>query len=377
VQWLPETLSSPPRYRWTAKVPGEGIGGVAAANGVVVIGCRDASDTRDVFCCLDLQTGHTRWQSSYVARASLDYGNSPRATPLIGADRVWTFGATGRVHCFDIRDGSVIWDKDVAREFKTPMLTWGLTGSPLLVDDKLVVQPGGTDAGLVALDPSTGDVIWKSAGGLPGHSSPVFATIHGVNQIIGYDQVSLGGWDARDGRRLWGVIPPVRGDFNVPTPLVMGELVFVTTENNGSRLYEFDVHGRAEPVPKATFADLAPDTSSPVAMNGRIYGASSGLVCLDSARGLKQLWSIDDPAFYNSLSVIACPHSKRLLAMTHQAELVLIEDEGLTGKVRSRVSLDQAGVETLSHPAVVKDLLLVRVGTEIRALELCSLGSGF
>ena len=79
-------------------------------------------------------------------------------------------------------------------------------------------------------------------------------------QIVGYDKDSLGGWDVKTGERLWRLVPPRSGDFNVPTPVAVHGGIVVSTENNGTRLYRFDDAGRVIPEPAAHYADLAPDT---------------------------------------------------------------------------------------------------------------------
>ena len=77
-----------------------------------------------------------------------------------------------------------------------------------MVDDKLIVNPGGKDAGLVALDMGTGEVIWKTPGEPAAYASFVSASFGGERQIVGYDKTSLGGWDLATGERLWTLVPP-------------------------------------------------------------------------------------------------------------------------------------------------------------------------
>ncbi len=177
IGWLPETLPPIPEVIWSTKLPSDGLAGLAVASGVVIASARDITDTRDVFVCVDAETGEVRWKHQYPAPGSFDYGNSSRSTPVISDDRVWTQGAAGDVHCLELSTGRVLWQRNIAQEFRTPRLEWGLTGSPLLIEGRLIVQPGGAVANVVALDAATGETVWQSDPGLPGHSSFVAATI--------------------------------------------------------------------------------------------------------------------------------------------------------------------------------------------------------
>jgi hypothetical protein len=331
------------------------------------------TDTRDAFVCVDAKTGASRWKHQYPAPGSFDYGNAPRATPVISGGRVWTQGASGHVHCLELATGNVVWQKNIAAEFGTPRLEWGLTGSPLLVDGKLIVQPGGRLANIVALEAETGSVLWKSDPGLPGHSSFILATLGGVKQVVGYDEASLGGWDVATGKRLWGIVPKVKGDFNVPTPLLVEDNLVVSTENNATRSYAISNAGLPSPSPTGQFKSLSPDSSSPVAMGERVYGLTDGLFCLEVKSGLKQAWIVEDDALIGYGSLIACPSQRRVLILTLGARLLLVQDEGHSGRIVANVPLAKEDSETHSHPAIVGDVLYVRIGPRLSALSLASI----
>ena len=347
----------------------DGVGGIAVADGLVIVGGRDVLDTGDLWFALDARSGQERWRLLYPAPGKLDYGSSPRVTPLVVDGTVFLLGALGHLHAVDAATGMVRWQKNLTQEFSTPRLEWGLTGSPLVAGGNLIVQPGGRSACLLALARSTGDVVWKTAGGKPGHASFIVARLGGKSQLVGYDADSLGGWDAALGTRLWKITPALGGDFNVPTPIRLDDKrLFVCTENNGARIYEFDDGGLPGPAAVATYDQLNPDSHTPVASGGRIYGVAGGLRCLDAADALREIWVIEDAAFAGYASLIVC--GRRLLAYTPASELVLVEDQGDSGCVLSRLTLDRSAEGVLSHPALVGTRLFVRVGKRIACLEL-------
>ncbi len=102
--------------------------------------------------------------------------------------------------------------------------------------------------------------------------------------MVAYDHESLGGWDPADGRRLWTLAPPLPGDFNVPTPVVVGDKLLLVSENNGARLHAFDAQGKIRQTPVAVNRKLKPDMSTPVVVGHRVFCVHEKLYCLDARR---------------------------------------------------------------------------------------------
>jgi outer membrane protein assembly factor BamB len=330
---------------------------------------RDTADTRDVFRCLGAADGSDRWTVAYAAPAQLDYGNAPRATPLIAGEKVYLYGALGHLHCVDLASGKILWKRNLRLDFKAhDERPWGAASSPLLVDDKLIVNPGGKDASLAALDPATGAVIWQTPGGPAAFSSFIVGQFGGTRQIVGYDKTSLGGWDPATGHRLWQLIPPHKNDFNVPTPIEFEGQLLVATENNGTRLYRFREDGTIAPEPVAQFNDLAPDSHTPVVVGGRLFGVWGALFCLDVRAGLKPLWTSEDKTYADYASIIGS--GGLVLVTTQYGELLLVDAAADEYRVVSRLKLfdDDSGV--LAHPALVGHRLYVRSSTAIHCLDL-------
>ncbi len=344
------------------------LAGVAATREYVVVADRDPADRVDIFRCYRAD-GSDGWTLRYAAPGSLDYGNSARATPLIHGDLVYLSGAHGHFHAVELATGTVLWKKNFQKDFGGPAkLPWGFCGSPILVDGRLVIQPGGEAASLAALDPRTGEVLWKSAGRPPGHSSLVAATIAGKMQLIGYDDKTLGGWDLETGTRRWTLTPEHAGDFNVPTPILWGGKLLVATENNGTRIYGFDDAGSLVAEPLAANDELLPDCQSPVLIDGKLFGVAHQLYCLNAADHLSLRWRSDDAAFREYASLIGSPD--RVLATTLQGRLVLFDAAAAEFRKISELRLfdDEAGL--YSHPAIVGSRLYVRGSGSVVCLEL-------
>lgn len=369
VAWLPDQLPSKLDPIWKKRFRSTGIGGVAATKTCVIASGRESSDSADGFRCFSAADGTEIWKLIYPAKGDLDYGNSPRATPQIHGDFVYLLGAFGHLHCLKLATGEVVWKKDLRQEFQvTHKSVWGHSSSPLIAADLLIINPGGTQAGFVGLELDTGRVRWKTDGGAAAFASFLLANIKGQQQIIGYDATSIVGLDVATGRKLWRHVPPRANDFNVPTPILWRDKLILSTENNGTRLFDFDSDGRLIEEPIAVNEDLAPDTHTPVVVGDRLFGVWDELYCLDLKSGLSPLWTGKAKTFHQYTSLIASDN--RLLATGIHGELLLIDPTAEQYRELSSVAVvdDDSGV--FSHPAIVGDRLYLRTSSDLRCLPL-------
>jgi len=367
---VPEKLPKEAKFLWRHQLTGLGLSGIAATSKYVIVADKDKTGKMDVFRCLDANTGREIWNLTYSAPGELDYSNSPRANPVIYKDKVYLLGAFGDLHCIKLDSGKIIWKRNIVKDFGAELSMWGICSTPLIVDDKLIVNPGSKDASLVALDYRTGNVVWKCPGEPSAFSSFIVGTFGNLRQIVGYDSISVGGWDINTGKRLWKLIPPLEGDFNVPTPVNTDGKLLLTSENNGTRLYEFNDDGAIIQEPIAVNMDLTPDCHTPVAFNGLVFGCAGGkLFCLDIDNGLKQQWSGQDDGFYDYLTMIA--GNNRLLITTIKGQLMLIEAAAEEYTLNQKLTLFEDN-EVWSHPALIGNRIYVRNDKEICCLLMDS-----
>ncbi|MEZ6125660.1 MAG: PQQ-binding-like beta-propeller repeat protein [Planctomycetaceae bacterium] len=360
-------MPADPEVLWQIPLAHPGLGGLAVSGNRLLFGDRDLDDFHDVFRCLDADSGEPVWEIQRLAIAALDYGNSPRATPLVDKDRVYFASAHGLVLCAKLSDGSVIWERNLHDDFPPAAeLPWGFCASPLLVAGKLIVNPGSPTASVVALDAVTGEVVWKCPGVAPGYGSLIAAAFQGQQQIIGHDAVSLGGWDVETGRRLWTVTPESSGDFNVPTPVVLKDQLLIATENNGARLFRFEADGRIAAEPFASNSRLKPDMSTPAVVGGKLFCVNRFLYCLDVDDGLKELWRLRDAAFGDYAAVFVS--EDRLLILAN-GELLLVPTSGKK-QITSRCRIFDDNHPIYSHAALRGKRLFVRGEGLLKCLNL-------
>ncbi len=372
--WLPDKLPEKIPRVWTVPLVHPGLGGIAATEQFVLLGDRDATNTADTWRCLDAATGDELWTIAYPAPGQLDYDNFPRATPLVDGEHVFLFGAFGDLTCAELATGAIVWQTNIRTAFgPTDESVWGTCSSPLIVGDKLIVNPGSPAASLVALDKTTGFPVWQTPGDTAAYGSFIVAKLGGREQIIGHDRSTLGGWDPATGERLWSYTPPSGGDFNVPTPVVVGERLSIVTEGNSARVFDFADDGTIVAEPVGHYRDLAPDMSTPVVVGNRIFCVCDGLYVLDvTADGsFAEVYVAHDEAFQSYAPIIASVD--RVLVFGLGGELILIDASDDEFRPLGRQHLF-SGVaresEVYSHPAIFGTRLYVRGEHELVCVDL-------
>jgi len=359
---VPQRLPADRLLLWSRTLTGSGMSGLAVDSGRVVVTDKDLDEKQDIVRCLDGDTGQELWKLVYPAAGKMDFTNSPRANPVIHQGLVYVLGAFGHLHCLKLDSGAIVWKRHLAEDFHAPRPNWGWSATPLIVGDKLIVNPGAKEASLVAMDRRDGTVRWSTPGDPPGYASLILAELGGKSQLVGYDAVSLGGWDPDTGVRLWRLVPPEPGDFNVPTPIAVQGRLLVSTENNGTRLYDFDRGGRIRSKPVAVNEDLAPDTSTPLVYEGLVFGNSRQLVCLALGDDLRTQWKTDQEPFADYCTLVA--GNGHVLVIAQSGKVLLLRATGRSLEIRARLDLfpDVSPVDrdVWSHPALVGNRLYIR-----------------
>ena len=200
---------------------------VVCGNRLVVPG-RDGHN--DLVFCLDSGTGALIWSKSYPAKTGTSHGPGPRATPCIDQDRVYTFGRGGDLACWRLLDGQLLWQQNVKNVGgKEP--TWGHAASPVVYEDKVLVQGGG-QALVVAYDKMTGRLLWKSMEGIAGYATIVLWKTQGTTRLLVFHGTGLACLDPAAGTVLWTVPWKTAYDVNASTPTVADATIFITSGYN-------------------------------------------------------------------------------------------------------------------------------------------------
>jgi len=355
----------PPRLVWEREV-GPAWSGFAVRGRDAVT--QEQRGESECVVCYDLETGEVRWMHAEAAKYSTEIGGTgPRATPTITEDRVFTFGATGILNALDRATGDVIWSHDVVTENGAKVAAWGMSGSPLVLDDMVVIAAGGPDDGsVVAHHRETGERVWGAGDARVGFSSPVFATLAGAPQILSLNGVSLTAHAPDDGRVLWE-FPWSDQNPNVAQPLVLpGDRVLTSSGYGvGCALHHVrrDEQGAFHADEQwKTFA-LKAKFANYVHHDGFVYGLDEGiLVCVDPQDGSRR-WK---GGRYGHGQLILVDDV--LLISEEQGDLLLVE--ATPEEHRELASFTAFDEKQWNTPALAFPYLLVRTERRAACYEL-------
>ena len=355
----------PPKLLWRVPV-GEAYSAFAVVGSSAVTQEQKGED--ETVACYDLLTGKEKWRHSARARyGTAIAGIGPRATPTISGDRVYSFGATGILTCLDLETGREIWSRDTVKETDARVKEWGISGSPLVLDDKVIVSPGGkNEQSLMAYHRETGNIIWGGGRMRAGHSSPSLVSIAEMDQILIFNRGQVAGHDPNSGKLLWEY-PWNEMTQHVAQPIPLpDDRIFVSTGYGiGSELIQISKNSQDEftaeriwksPRLKAKFANM-------VYKDGYIYGLDDGvLVCLDLADGQRK-WK---RGRYGHGQLILV--DDLLLIQTESGDVVLVDASPIEHNERAR--FPALSNHTWNAPTLAAPYLLVRNDREAACYEL-------
>ena len=190
--------ATPPVALWKRAV-GPGWSSFAVAGDGIYTQEQRGED--ELVACYSASTDAPIWQHRDRARFwESNGGAGPRGTPLLHQGRVYAVGATGIVNALDAATGAVLWSRNAASDTGAKVPMWGFSGSPVIVDDLLIVPTSGA---LAAYDAATGQPRWKRAPQGEGYSSPQLVTLGGVRQVVFVHGEGITGVALSDGAVLW------------------------------------------------------------------------------------------------------------------------------------------------------------------------------
>jgi outer membrane protein assembly factor BamB len=279
-----------PRLAWTSHGIGTGFSSVAVVQGVVyTMGNKGASET---VIALDAGTGEKIWSTPVSWASHPSAGDGPRSTPSVGRGSVFGLGGNGDLACLDAKSGAIRWQTNIMKEFGGETPGWGVCESVLIDQNRLICTPGGSKATLVALNPESGEVIWKAL--VPqkdraGYASPAVAEVGGLRQYVQFTSSGTVGVRADNGDFLWRDDSASNGSANCSSPLVAGSFVFTSSSyGSGGSLVKLVANSSGVNAERVYHTHhMSVHHGDMVIVDGLLFGASDPgiLTCLDLATG--------------------------------------------------------------------------------------------
>jgi len=223
--------------RWTSPV-GPGYTGPTVAGERVYLMDRQTQPKQvERVLCFERETGRSLWAYPYdCPYKDVQYTLGPRASVTIDDGRAYSLGTMGHLQCLDAAKGTLIWGKDLAKEYKLQRLIWGISASPLVDGDRVIVQVGAADgACLVAFDKKTGAECWRAGNDRPSYSAPILIQQAGKRVLVCWTKRTIVGLDPETGRAYWEYLYNAGNvAMNVATPIVDRNRLFVSAFFDGS-----------------------------------------------------------------------------------------------------------------------------------------------
>lgn len=323
----------------------------------------------ELVTCYELLTGHLLWShANHVRFTQWQGGDGPRATPTVDGGRVFTVGATGILDCLDATTGALIWSHDVLLEYGIPNITWGISDSPLVFEDRVVIT-GGDSPGptLLAFNRDTGVLLWKSGSQKASYSSPVLATIAGRRVIVTLNSSALSIADAGSGAVM--LEQPWKDDKmpKAAQPVVLdGDRVFISAGYGyGCTMFQIKAtpNGKLEATELWANNKLKAQFNSVAVHDRYFYGLDDGsLACVETATGTRK-WKEGRYGSGQSLLV-----DDLVLIQSERGPVMLVQatPEGCVELGR----IEALSSKTWNHPTLAGRYLLVRNDQEVVCYEL-------
>jgi outer membrane protein assembly factor BamB len=353
-----------PRQLWRQPV-GEGHASFVVSGGVAYT--IEQRRRQEVVAAYDMRTGRELWTNGWDTHFSEAMGgDGPRATPTWAGGVVYALGAAGELRAVRARDGSLVWRTNILDDAGASNLQWAMSGSPLVVDGKVVVQPGGRGASVVAYDAATGKPAWKALDDKQSYVSPTLLTIAGRRQIVTITARRAVGLAVEDGALLWSHPWVNDNEIHAAQPVVVAP----------NRLFLSSGYGTGAAVIEIAAADggfaakeiwannrMKNTLSSSVVLDGYVYGLDEGiLTCVEAATG-NRAWKAG--RYGHGQLLLA---GDRLVITTEDGDLALVKATPSGHEELARVRAIDG--RTWNVPAIDDGILLIRNANEMAAFDV-------
>jgi outer membrane protein assembly factor BamB len=355
---------------------------VAIADGkILTMGGKDGSTQ---LICLGQQDGQILWSTAFTPSKQ-----DPTCSPTIdvASNLVYALSNDGVLVCCKLDDGTEVWKTSFTADFGGKIeSSWGYSESPLVDGDLLICTPGAQDAMVVALEKTTGKVVWKGRapeGNLQGndgagYSSVVVSKAAGIKQyvqLIGHGIVS---YEAETGELLWNYDQIANRTANIPTPITKDNYVFCSTgyDDGGTALLEINKKGKKLSVKEVyykTNKELQNHHGGMIMIGNYVYmghGHNNGFpACVEWKTG-KNLWGKSRGAGTGSAAVVAA--DGKLYFRYQDSTMALISTKKDKYELISQFKLPSHNGESWPHPVIAGGKLIIRDQDELFCFDLTS-----
>lgn len=358
--------ASGPKVLWRFPL-GQGYSGISVVGGKAYTLYGAGAD--ELVLALDAASGKELWKSRLDANRPDDMGGGPRSTPTVDGDRVYVLGAKGKLAAFEAANGKLAWSVDLVTAYGARIPQWGVSVSPTVEGDLLLVDVGGKEShSVMAFDKKTGKVRWASQTGGPGYSVPFVAELAGTRQALFFTGGALVSVDPQSGKLFWRLPWKTDYDVNAAMPVVIApDKVFISSAyNTGAGLYQVAKNGAGWKTTELWRSrEMQNHFNSSVLVDGHLYGFDRArLKCIRASDG-QELWS--QSGFSRGSLLYADGY---LLVLGERGELALVKARPDSYQEVAKTKVFPDGDKTWTMPTLAGGRLFVRSEAQLVALDL-------
>jgi len=366
----------PLKILWTEPA-GEGHGGPVVAKGKVYLHFGTPGKFEETVAAFDVDTGKQVWKFTYPRKeAKFQFGNGPRGAPCVHDGKVYTFGITSILTCLNADDGKLVWQIDTAKQYNAPILFFGSSCSPIVVDDLVLVNVGAKGASIVAFHKDTGKEVWKKLDDGASYSSPMLIDQAGIKQVVFLTGKGLASLAPKDGTVYWQHPLVDLLNESSTTPVLIDDVVFASSITTGSIGLKLAIDGKTPTIAKLWKNSLNCYFATPVALGKDtlymvtgslplpLQKVSATLRSVDAQTG-KELWKKDKVGTYHA-SLVRTGDNK-LLMVEEKGDLVLLDPDR---KEYRELSRSKICGNTWAHPVLANGRLYIRDANSLICVEM-------
>ena len=292
-----------------------------------------------------------------------------RSTPLIYDGLGYLLNGRGILVCFDAETGEIVWQIDTFNDYDGKNIRFGITENLLIDDGKLYCTPGGQDANVIALNPKTGELIWKSKGNgeLSAYCSPRIIEIEGRKFFITITASSAIALDPETGKLIWAHDLQYPHGIHGNTPLFHKGLLFTMNGwEHGSVMLKLSDDGtHVEEAWRSPLFDL--EHGGVVKIGGNIYGtdyATKHFSCVDWHTGAVQ----DSIKMFAPGTVIAADGMIYCYAYSGDVALIKPLPDGF--EIVSNFKAPGEKRDHMAHPVIKDGRLYLRYANALMVYDI-------
>jgi outer membrane protein assembly factor BamB len=245
------------------------------------------------------------------------WGHGPRSTPALDEERIYCFSGSGKLAAYSISDGKEVWTRNIPEDYGCEMPRWGYTSSPILVENILILETGGTEKrAFTAFNPKTGAQLWSKGIGTTSYSSPAIAKIDGTTNIVFANDTMLHSYNT-NGEALWSFRMPMRYPTPMPVFIAPNKFFMSNMGRTGSFIIAVENNEAKEILQSKTMQN---NFNTSCYHKGYLYGITrTKLMCVSAETG-KLKWTHRG---FGAGSLIIV--DGKLLVLSDQGKLTMVE----------------------------------------------------